>query len=69
MPHDTEWVVPMTPMRDADRLTRCVEGAGVLPARRFRWMAALRHRVREGYYASDTMMDAVARRLLAGGEM
>lgn len=69
MPEHREWVVPMTPVRDADRLTRCVEGAGALHARRSRWMAELRHRVHEGYYASDTMMDAVARRLIASGEV
>lgn len=69
MPDDREWVVPMTPVRDADRLMRRLERAGALPPRRSRWTAELRHRVRQGYYASETMMDAVARRLIASGEV
>lgn len=69
MPDHGEWVVPMKPVRDADRFTRCVEGPGALPAMRSRWMAELRHRVRMGHYASKTMMDAVARRLIASGEL
>jgi hypothetical protein len=66
MAEDMEWLVPMAPVRDADR--RAV-GPSLPAARRTVGVVELRRRARDGYYASDSMMDLVARRLLATGDL
>ena len=60
MPDDMEWIVPMTPVRDADRGAP-PEG----PAR----VAELRRQVRAGHYATASMMELVARRILQLGDL
>jgi hypothetical protein len=65
---DREWIVPFTLVRFADggpRGEHGVHGAGSEPAR----VDVLRGRVENGYYASATMMDALARRILALGDV
>jgi hypothetical protein len=66
MAEEMEWLVPMAPVRDADR--RAVGSSLPAPLRTVR-VAELRRRARDGYYASESMMDLVARRLLATGEL
>jgi hypothetical protein len=68
MPNKKEWMVPMTPIRNADRSVR---GAGPsqpasLPATR---VTKLRQQVRNGYYATDSMMDAIARLIYLRGDL
>jgi hypothetical protein len=67
MAEKTEWLVPMALVRDADR--RAVPAGLSLPApQRTARVAELRRLARDGYYASESMMDLVARRLLANGD-
>ena len=69
MHDEMELIVPVTPVRDADTrsvpaLVRAVPvGLGV--AR----VGELRRGVADGHYASGSMMDAVARRLLESGDL
>ena len=63
-----EWLVPIAPVRDADR--RAVPAGLTLPEpQRTARVAALRQLAQDGYYASESMMDLVARRLLANGDL
>ena len=63
-----EWLVPMAPVRDADR--RAAPAGLSLPApQRTARVAELRQLARDGYYASESMMDFVARHLLAHGDL
>jgi hypothetical protein len=66
MAEDMEWLVPMAPVRDADR--RLVGSSLPVPQRPVH-VAELRRRARDGYYASESMMDLLARRLLAAGDL
>jgi hypothetical protein len=68
MAKHTDRLVPMAPVRDAD--LRVVPIGLSLPApQRTARVAELRRLVRGGYYASVTMMDMVARRLLASDDL
>jgi len=61
-----DWHVPMTPVRNAD----CTAAGASLPARPAgARVAELRRLALGGHYASPAMMDLVARRLLASGEL
>jgi hypothetical protein len=60
--------VPITPMPDADRACRARMFSLPLQARGTR-VAELRRRVRTGYYASDAMMELVARLLLRSTDL
>jgi hypothetical protein len=63
MAESMECLVPMAPVRDADR--RAVPVGLSLPApQRTARVAELRRLALGGYYASESMMDLVARRLL-----
>jgi hypothetical protein len=64
---DREWIVPCTRVRHADGVPRAERKAQGGPRERAR-VVELRGRVRDGYYASASMMDAVARRILAIGD-
>jgi hypothetical protein len=65
---DRESIVPLVPIRHADGIACTERGVRTLVLRPERVMV-LRSRVREGYYASASMMDAVARRILAVGDL
>ena len=68
MAKNTDQLVPMAPVRDAD--LRVVPFGLSLPApQRTARVAELRRLVVGGYYASDMMMDLVARRLLASDDL
>ena len=60
--------VPMALVRDADRAARA-PGLSLPAARRVARVAELRRQIHVGYYASDVMMDAVARLLLRSGDL
>jgi hypothetical protein len=63
-----EWLVTLVPVRDADR--RAVPIGLSLPApQRTARVAELRRLVLGGYYASESMMDLVARRLLESSDL
>ena len=64
---DREWMVPFTLVRHADRVPHAEHTAQRTPLDPQR-VTVLRERVNGGYYASASMMDAVARRLLALGD-
>ena len=70
MHDDTDWVVPLTPVRDADARggepSRALSLSGGLDAER---VGELRRGIANGHYASASMMDAVARRLLDSGDL
>jgi hypothetical protein len=68
MLEDREWIVPMTLVRHADGVPRheCAGPGAVSQPER---VAALRDRVRDGYYATASMMELVARRILASGDV
>jgi hypothetical protein len=68
MPDDMEWLVPLTPVRDADRAAR-TGGQSVPPPQRTARVAELRRQVLGGFYASDAMMETVARRILLYGDL
>jgi hypothetical protein len=68
MAKDTDRLVPMAPVRDAD--LRVLPTGLSLPApQRTTRVAELRRLAQGGYYASESMMDLVARRLLASGDL
>ena len=65
---NTDRIVPMAPVPGAD--LRVVPVGLSLPApQRTARVAELRRLVVGGYYASDTMMDLVARRLLSSDDL
>ena len=66
MTDDLEWTVSMAPVRDADRVVRAV-GLALPKSLRAARVAELRRRVTDGAYASESMMDAIARRMLRSG--
>ena len=68
MPHDMDWLVPLTPVRNADRVAR-TGGLPVPPPQRASRVAELRRQVLDGYYASEVMMNIVARRILLHGDL
>lgn len=60
--------VPMTPVRNADGANRAVELS--LPApRRVTRVAELRRQVHAGHFATEAMMDTVARLILRSGDL
>ena len=70
MHDDTEWVVPLMPVRDADarggaqsRALSLSEGLGD------ERVGELRRGIANGDFAGASMMDAVARRLLDSGDL
>ena len=68
MRKDMEWLVPLAPVRDADQ--RVVPAGRPLgPPQPTARVAELRRLVLGGYYASDRMMDLVARRLQASSDL
>jgi hypothetical protein len=70
MADDMDWLVPRTPVRHADRAAAAPAPAPSLPARhRTARVAELRQRALDGYYATESMMDHVARRLLSSGDL
>jgi hypothetical protein len=68
VPHDLECMVPLRPIRDADRPVRSA-GLALLAPLRAANVADLRRQIREGFYASEAMMDVVARRMVERGEL
>ena len=70
MHDDMEWIVPVTPVRDADARRRAPSPAFALPVGLgVERLGELRRGIANGYYASGSMMDAVARRLLDSGDL
>lgn len=67
MAEDREWLVPLSPVRNADR--RAAPGRPSLSFPHGNRVAELRRRALDGYYASDAMMDVVAARLLLSGDL
>lgn len=68
MAKDAERLVATTPVRDVD--SRVVPVALSLPTpQRTACITELRQLVLGGYYASERMMDLVARRLQAGSDL
>ena len=65
MPSNMEWIVPRTPVSDADRRSG-TEAAAPMTRER---IAELKRKVRDGAYDSVAMMDAVARRILQSGDL
>jgi hypothetical protein len=65
MPRDIEWIVPRTPVPDADRRA----GAQAAPPATRERIAELKRKVRAGAYDNIAMMDAVARRILQSGDL
>lgn len=68
MKNDREWIVPLKPVPDADRVVRAVGLALPAPQRAAR-VTELRRRVRAGYFATDAMMGVVARCILESGDL
>lgn len=68
MADDMDWLVPRTPVRDADRVA-AAPGLPLPPRHRTARVAELRRRALDGYYATEWMMDLVARRLLSSGDL
>ena len=68
MADDVEWIVPMAAVRDSDRGSRAVR-LSVPASERAARVAELRGRVADGTYASESMMNAVARHILQSGEL
>ena len=68
MTDDVEWIVPMTPVRDADRVIGTLALSLPAPQRAAR-VIELRRRVANGVYSSESMMDVVARRILRSGDL
>ena len=70
MHDDMEWIVPVTPVRDADARRRAPSPAITLPVGLgVERVGELRRGIANGDYASGSMMDAVARRLLDSGDL
>ena len=63
---DRELTIPLLPVRHADGISRATSRPNAPDAER---VTALRRRVRDGYYASASMMDVVARRILSTGDV
>jgi hypothetical protein len=68
MPDRKEWMVPMTPVRDADRSSRALGLSGPTSLRAVR-VTQLQQKVRSGYYATDAMMETVARMIHQSGDL
>ena len=68
MPSRKEWMVPMTPVRDADRSSRAVGLSGPTSLRAVR-VTQLQQKVRMGFYATDAMMETVARLIHQSGDL
>ena len=68
MKNGREWIVQLKPVKDADRVMRAVGLALPAPQRAAR-VTELRRQVRDGYFATDAMMDVVARRIVASGDL
>ena len=68
MAENREWLVSMSPVRNADRRVAPV-GLSVPAPQRTARVAELRRLALRGYYASESMMVLVARRLLASGDL
>ena len=68
MHDDRELSVPLVPIRHADGIACTARGARMLSTEP-EHVTVLRSRIRDGYYASASMMDAVARRILAAGDL
>ncbi len=68
MHDEMEWIVPVTLVRHAD--ARGTSPPPILPVGLgVERVGELRRGVANGYYASASMMDAVARRLLESGDL
>jgi anti-sigma28 factor (negative regulator of flagellin synthesis) len=65
MPRDMEWIVPRTPVADADRRAGAEPASPVTRER----VAELKRKVRDGAYDNVETMDAVARRILQSGDL
>jgi hypothetical protein len=65
---DRELIVPLMLVRHADGIPRGGRDMRV-PSREPERVKVLRGRVKDGYYASASMMDAVARRILSVGDV
>jgi hypothetical protein len=68
MADDVDWTVALPRVLDADRAVRAA-GRPLPEARRTARVAELRRRVVEGAYTTERMMDAVARHILASGDL
>ena len=69
MHNDMELIVPVTPVRDADA-RRAPSSAFALPVGLgVERVGELRRGIANGDYASASMMDAIARRLLESGDL
>jgi hypothetical protein len=80
MRRQIEWIVPLAPVRDADRQIiaeaesdgrseRSAEKAAVRRVPRGERIAELHRQVRDGVYDSMSTIDAVARRILQSGDL
>ena len=70
MHDDMEWIVPVTPVRDVDARRRAPSPAFTLPVGLgVERVGELRRGIANGDYASASMMDAIARRLLESGDL
>lgn len=69
MADDRDAMASRTPARGTPTEAPCQRTGGLVARRwaRTERVRVLRERVRRGHYASDAMMDAVARRLLERG--
>ena len=68
MADNAEWIVPKTPTRDADG-GPSASGLSLPVSQHAARMAQLRRQVADGMYASESMMDTVARRILRSGDL
>jgi len=68
MADDMDRTVTMTPVRDADRTPRAL-GLSLPAAQRAARVAELRRQVAGGMYATESMMDVVARTILRSGDL
>lgn len=81
MPRQIESIVPLSPVRDADRPIRAEAGsdgrperpaertASIRPTPRGERIADLHRQVRDGVYDNMSTIDAVARRILQSGDL
>jgi hypothetical protein len=65
---DMDRTVAMTPVRDADRSPRAL-GLSLPTAQRTARVAELRRLVADGMYATESMMDVIARKILRSGDL
>jgi hypothetical protein len=68
MADDVDSIVPMALVRHADRGPGAV-GLSLPASQRTARVAELRRQVAHGVYASTSMMDALARRILVSGDL